>query len=267
MAITGTPNSFVEQYTRKFTSFSGADIQAAFNGRVIGELQQITVSVRREKGPVYTVGSPNPRCFARGKRGVAGTMVFTQFDRDALIEELAKMQVGKTAIPQYAHPQLPVWYADVQDPSANQGRFRMLRDYYGMEEWDDVMNQPLLALGAGAVDDAGGLSEAAMRDMVRYVEPGDIEYSDQLFPFDVTVFLKNDYGAASSLHVLGVELLNESFSMGIDDLALERVYTYIALGVRRMKKFDMSGRRIGGEIEAGGGDGKTQQSESDERHP
>jgi len=78
---------------------------------------------------------------------------------------------------------------------------------------------------------------------------------------------KNDYGAASSLHVLGVELLNESFSMGIDDLALERVYTYIALGVRRMKKFDMSGRRIGGEIEAGGGDGKTQQSESDERHP
>lgn len=32
----------LEEYTRTFTSFSGADIVASFNGRVIGELQALS---------------------------------------------------------------------------------------------------------------------------------------------------------------------------------------------------------------------------------
>lgn len=72
------------QYTQTFTSYSGADIMATFGGKVIGELQAITYSVTREKGPIYTMGDPNPRSFSRGKRGIAGSLVFTVFDRDAL---------------------------------------------------------------------------------------------------------------------------------------------------------------------------------------
>jgi hypothetical protein len=71
-------------YTKTYTSFSGADIVATFNGKMIGELQAITYSVTREKAPIYTMGSANPRSFSRGKRGIAGSLVFTVFDRDAL---------------------------------------------------------------------------------------------------------------------------------------------------------------------------------------
>jgi len=35
----------VEQYTRTFTTFSGADIVATFNSRVIGEIQAISYTV------------------------------------------------------------------------------------------------------------------------------------------------------------------------------------------------------------------------------
>jgi hypothetical protein len=35
----------MQEYTRTFTSFSGADIVATFNGRVIGEIQAISYSV------------------------------------------------------------------------------------------------------------------------------------------------------------------------------------------------------------------------------
>lgn len=42
----------ISSYTRKYTSFSGADIVATFNGMVCGELQQITYSVTREKVPI-----------------------------------------------------------------------------------------------------------------------------------------------------------------------------------------------------------------------
>lgn len=33
---------------------------------------------------MFTFGDPNPRSFSRGKRGVAGSLTFTVFDRDAL---------------------------------------------------------------------------------------------------------------------------------------------------------------------------------------
>ena len=85
--------SLTSQYKETYTSFSGADIIATFTApgkkpTVIGELQAITYSVTREKAPIYTMGSPDPRSFSRGKRGIAGSLVFTVFDRDALINAL-----------------------------------------------------------------------------------------------------------------------------------------------------------------------------------
>jgi len=74
----------MSRYQKSFTSYSGADIVATFNGIVVGELASITYSVTREKAPIYTMGDPNPRSFSRGKRGIAGSLVFTVFDRDAL---------------------------------------------------------------------------------------------------------------------------------------------------------------------------------------
>ncbi len=75
----------VSEYTRSYNSFSGVDIKATFGGQVIGELQGVSYSVTREKAPIYTMGSADPRSFSRGKRGIAGTLIFTVFDRSALI--------------------------------------------------------------------------------------------------------------------------------------------------------------------------------------
>lgn len=55
-----------QEYSRTYTSFSGADIKATFGNRVIGELQSITYSVTREKAPIFTLGDANPRSFSRG---------------------------------------------------------------------------------------------------------------------------------------------------------------------------------------------------------
>lgn len=74
----------VTKYEKTYNSFSGADIKASFGNIIIGELQSITYSVTREKAPIFTMGDPNPRSFSRGKRGIAGSLVFTVFDRDAL---------------------------------------------------------------------------------------------------------------------------------------------------------------------------------------
>lgn len=76
----------MDNYQKTFTSYSGADITPVLNGVAFGDVNSITYSVTREKTPVYTMGSPNPRSFSRGKRGIAGSMVFTVFDKDSLKE-------------------------------------------------------------------------------------------------------------------------------------------------------------------------------------
>ena len=84
-----TDNTF-EKYGNTYTTFSGADIVATIGGVSVGTLSALTWSVTREKAPVFTLGSPNPRSFSRGKRGIAGSMMFTVFDRPSLYNVIAK---------------------------------------------------------------------------------------------------------------------------------------------------------------------------------
>lgn len=78
----------MSQYSRTYNSFSGIDISPIFNGKTIGEVQGLSWSCSREKAPLYTMGSANPRSFSRGKRGIAGAMVFLTFDREALLDTM-----------------------------------------------------------------------------------------------------------------------------------------------------------------------------------
>lgn len=50
----------------------------------IADIQTLSWSIYREKSPVRTLGSVYPRSYVRGPRTVAGTMVFTLFDKSAL---------------------------------------------------------------------------------------------------------------------------------------------------------------------------------------
>src|SRR5574344_1195819 len=76
------------KYTKTYSTFGGSDIVCSFNDVVIGECQAITYSITREKVAVYTLGSAEPRSFSRGKRGIAGNLVFIVFNRDALLSAL-----------------------------------------------------------------------------------------------------------------------------------------------------------------------------------
>lgn len=53
-------------------------------------------------------------------------------------------------------------------------------------------------------------------------------YTDQILPFDITVAGANEYGAAASAKLFGVEILNEGFGTSIDDTVLEMQATTVA---------------------------------------
>ena len=80
------------QYNRQYSTFSGVDIVATFADRLIGDLQGISFTSTREIAPLYTMGSKNPRGFSKGKRGIAGSLIFMTFDRESLLDTIKDLK-------------------------------------------------------------------------------------------------------------------------------------------------------------------------------
>lgn len=206
--------TLAQEYTKTYTSFSGCDIVASFNGKMIGELQGITYSVSREKAPIYTMGSAEPRSFSRGKRGIAGSLVFTVFNRDALIEEFKDKLDGDNL--------------GIQKFKANASN----KNYLSIEEWDAQMTG--YAGGNTNVDDEG-LTGGKVSDIVGKYTP---VYADEILPFDITITMANEYGQRAILVIYGVELLNEGSGYSIDSVTTEKAYTFVARRVDYLRALD-----------------------------
>lgn len=208
-------NMSSEQYTKTYTTFGGSDITATFNGKVIGELQAITYSITREKVPVYTMGSAEPRSFSRGKRGIAGNLVFVTFNRDALLEELSD------------GPEVQKYQAnEFQRTNGESGPMQ----FTSIEEWDAHMSN---LAGGGA--NSNGTTGKTPADLVSKYKA---RYADELLPFDITITFANEYGNMASTVLYGVELLNEGTGYSIDAPTSERAYTFVCRSVETMKKLD-----------------------------
>ncbi|MFE4029167.1 virion structural protein [Priestia sp. YIM B13551] len=82
------------RYQNTYTSFAGTDIVAIVTPRsgkprVLGELQTISYSSYRPTAPVYALGQIAAKGVVRGVRTVAGSLIFTVFDRHVLYDVMA----------------------------------------------------------------------------------------------------------------------------------------------------------------------------------
>ena len=174
-----------------YTSFGGTDITAVFGDKVFGELQMVSYRVNREKAPVYTMGSVDPRSIARGKRMISGVCVFIVFDRDSLLESMTeKVWIGKDEIATYG-----------------------------------------TAEGAAAVKVGGSLktvSGQSTTDPTTIKTKTAPTLADQVLPFDITLVGISEYGKSIKMTISGVELMSEAGGVSIDDISLEKQMAFIA---------------------------------------
>lgn len=175
------------------------------------------------------MGSPDPRGFARGKRGIAGTLVFATFDREALMEEIKKSYVGTQKLNQY------------QTFISNIAKFRAeyLRSdspEYGGElttaEISDMLSSNLNLNPYGVPENFDSI--------LTWAEP---EYNDQLLPFHVSILFANEEGRQARMEIFGVEILNEGQTMTIDDVQLEKAMTFVARRIKYIRPMSLSGSR------------------------
>jgi len=194
--------------TQTYNSFSGVDMIVTFGNVTVGEVQGVSYTVTREKAPLYTMGSANPRSFSRGKRGIAGSLIFLVFDRSALLDvsrqditgesrvimkktELTKSQMGS---------QSRVGTANITDPDlgaksgSNPNDVVALREFLGLE-----------SVGA--------------------------TYHDQLPPFNITISAANEYGHVCRMQIKNVEIMNAGSGMSIDDITTDESCTFVATEV------------------------------------
>lgn len=71
-------------------SFAGADVRMTINGVYVAFLQGVSWTITREKAPNYVMGFPNPVSFSRGKRGIAGSLIFAMLNQSALLHALTE---------------------------------------------------------------------------------------------------------------------------------------------------------------------------------
>ena len=204
-----------ESYMKTYSTFGGCDIVATFNGKVIGELQAITYSLTREKVPVYTMGSAEPRSFSRGKRGIAGNLVFVSFNRDALLSELGDKSISKYKANDAA------WLQNDREAA----------QFISIEQWDAYMSDLANPNGTSGAGEIGNTTSLVTDD----AKP---RYADEVLPFDITISLANEYGNKAVTVIYGVEILNEGIGFSIDAPTSERAYTFVARSVDTMRPVD-----------------------------
>ena len=184
-------NGPVNKYLQTYTTFSGADIVATFGGVEIGALSGITFSVTREKAPIYTMGSPNPRSFSRGTRGLAGSSIPGDPGHKrgiSTVDSTVRDVVSKT--PFYAD-QIPPF--DITITFVNEYGQAAARSIYGCE---------LLNEGSGAsMDDI--VIEETMTYVAREIGPMYRIATDQLHRMnteDLNSIISRDAVSSSALN-------------------------------------------------------------------
>lgn len=148
------------------------------------------------------------------KRGIAGSLVFIQFDSEPLMDELANIDNPDTAFK---------FLSDIDD----------LRPEYSAAG-DIGPTGSAVTVGTGSINAPGnpiGLQETDVSTVGGDQEAAIPWYPDQLPPFDVVLAAANEYGALATMRILGVELMNNGYGVSIDDIVSEHSYTYIATGV------------------------------------
>lgn len=240
------------------TSFSGADLVATFANQVVGELQQISWAVQRDKAPVFTCGSPDARSFSRGKRGLAGSMVFAVFDHDSLVATLQRVwneiapsamftaaaNNNKKALSEDFRDALDMirWNRVVTDAALDE-KTASRAGYgfsYGATNAGDYTNEINAQTDSGSnntpILDKDGMPNGWLEDGDKiYVPAGftpirgeNVIYADTLPPFDVTLTFASEYGHTAFQKIYDVDILNESSGASIDTVVMARQVTWIA---------------------------------------
>lgn len=214
-------------FREAYSSLSGIDIKAVIGGVAFANLQAISFSITREKAPWYSMGSPSPRGYARGKRGIAGSMVFIMIDEHTILAGINS--VGKTSSKNYGKHSFVV----------DKNQRRPAQKFTDLSQFQNTtkieLEKSATTIDVTAVD-GFTLSTPSVTNLDQTWNRSPAWYVDQLPPFDVTLTGVNELGHAATMSVIGAEFMNEGYGISIDDIVSEQQVTYVAIDILHWRR-------------------------------
>lgn len=223
--------------------FSGADLIAFVNHIKVGNLETITVQTSREVVGNYVMGKADAIQITKGKRVIVGSLMFAQYDKHALLEQVFRM--SKSGIKTYG---------DLWDTRGTANRLRNL---------EPLSQETRTSKGAGGRTQTGdGYAEPAydmdgiarglswteyqlqLDDQARIaadlVGATKVNYADQIPPFDLTLVGVAPNGRAARCTVFGIDITQETGGWSMQDLGNSVGFSFTARAINpwRAVEFD-----------------------------
>lgn len=176
----------------------------------------------RQEGTCYTLGSPDPRSFSRGKRGIAGSLIFAVFNRDALLQALVE---DKENWQTFAPPTMFTAAGNLIN------RVDDRTNALEMSEWNKKANEASEENKKNPPTEGSDLKTYKAINVPSgfgLIKPGNILYIDTVPPFDIMMTFANEYGQAAFQKIYDAEILNEGSGVNVDTIVMERQMTFIA---------------------------------------
>lgn len=132
--------SYLSDYQKTNQSFSGHDMVCTIditmpNGKkvvkVVGSLQTLTYSVHQDKRPVRAIGNMNAKDYVFGQRTIAGTLIFTVFNKHWAYEIMEEYRnAGELGSAHFIMDELPPFQITIS--AANEYGFSARLAVYGV---------------------------------------------------------------------------------------------------------------------------------------
>jgi hypothetical protein len=162
------------------------------------------------------MGSANCRSYSRNKRGIAGGLIWINFDRHSLLALFKKARGKFLADVDEIRPQY-------QDSTVG-----------AQAVFTSSLVRTVGPSIGGTIDQLDNLSLSEVGGSKELADPW---YSDQILPFDVTIAGANEYGAMAAAKIFGIEILNEGWGSSIDDDVSEMQATFVGCSGGQMQVY------------------------------
>ena len=166
------------------------------------------------------MGSANPRSFSRGKRGIAGTLVFGQFDHDALLKGLSE-HIKKNKV-----------FHRIGGKINNQA--------LSIDQWDEQMTQLGSGVASAKFSTSGGDEAWKTNEENASKEAGERTHA---------ISMANEYGKAAVMVLYGVEILNQGSQMSMDNIQSQVACTFVARRLRCLQAVEIDSGKVTPNIE------------------
>jgi hypothetical protein len=229
--------------------FSGGDLQAYFNNIKVGNLESVTWSISVEVVGNYVMGQRDAVTYTTGKRVIVGSIVLSQYDRHALLEQVFNLSANKyTSIGSLWNKQLDVAGAlNVPGNATFIGPAGLGANNPTIDQNSNATNVSIatspLSRGLGATDFNTQLQQQ-LQETARLIGSQKFNYSDQIPPFDLTLVGVTRSGIAARCSIFGMQITQETAGFSQNDLGNSVGMSFVSLGVSPWRQIDLDGSNL-----------------------